>query len=207
MYSNENLTHNLPWDINYSTRLLNFMKKLNTLSTSGQKNESSYLLHSSSNLFFRLESSSSSFFPSPVDIKLTLHANMSSKPKPDGIQILWANLVPIHSSPISHLSQTLLKESIKMQSFKNNFADKQETMNKKCKRLMDDLEVFAKEKQEMKDNLLKKSLLLINEKKIKILTQSEQIKMLKEQNEKLQKDLFESQTIKKKRGKRKVKKK
>ena len=94
-----------------------------------------------------------------------------------------------------------------MESFKLNFADKQETMGKKCKRLMDDLEVFAREKQEMKENLLKKSLLLINQKKIKILNQSAQIKKLQEQNEKLQKDLFESQTMKKKKGKRKVKKK
>lgn len=202
------MSHNLPWDANYSTRMLNFVKELNTLSTSGQKSESSILLHSSSNLFLRLDwPLDSSLFPCPVDVKITLHANMSTNPKPDGIRILWANLLPVHSSPISHLSQILLKENIKMESFKLNFADKQETMGKKCKRLMDDLEVFAREKQEMKENLLKKSLLLINQKKIKILNQSAQIKKLQEQNEKLQKDLFESQTMKKKNGKRKVKKK
>ena len=188
------------------------MKELNTLTTFVQENDNSYLLHSSGNLFLRLEfpqyEKPQILFPSPVPVQLTLYANMSSRPKPNGIRILWSDLEPVHNSPISHLSQTLLKESVKMESFKIKFAEKKDLMNKKCNKLMGDLKIFAKEKKEMKSKLLKKSLLLINQKKIKILDLSKEIENLKQKNEKLQKELVISQSIKRrKKGKKKVKQK
>ena len=83
------------------------------------------------------------FFPNPVPIHLTIHANMSSNSEFDGIKILWGRLSPVNSSPISHLSQTLLKESMKISTFRSNYSEQKEKINKKKEKLISDLEVFV----------------------------------------------------------------
>lgn len=95
-----------------------------------------------------------------------------------------------------------------MDSFRANLAEQKEVMSKKRQKLMSDLEVLTRDKQQMKQNLLKKSLLLINEKKQKIRELCEIIEQQKQENEALKKDLLEAQTKKPtKRSRKRVKQK
>ena len=133
---------------------------------------------------------------------------MSANEQPDGIRILWGDFDPVKSSPISFLTQTLLKQSVNLLSFQKNFAEQKDNLNKKKDKLISDMEIFVKEKEEMRKNLLKKSLLLINTKKQKIMELCTTVKSLENENEELKKEIFELKAKKKtKRGTRKVKKK
>ena len=147
-------------------------------------------------------------FPDPVSLKLTLHANMSTNEQPDGIKILWGELNPTQSSPISYLIQNLMKESMKLSTFQVSFAEQKEQMVKKKDKLLSDMEIFVKEKEQDKKNTLKKALLLINSKKTKIRELCDTVQTLENENEELKKELFELKAKKKtKRGTRKAKKK
>jgi septal ring factor EnvC (AmiA/AmiB activator) len=147
-------------------------------------------------------------FPDPVPLKLTLHANMSTNEQPDGIKILWGELNPTQSSPISYLIQNLMKESMKLSTFQVSFSEQKEQMVKKKDKLLSDMEIFVKEKEEDKKNTLKKALLLINSKKTKIRELCDTVQTLENENEELKKELFELKAKKKtKRGTKRAKKK
>lgn len=197
MQSQQHLSLSLAWDSNYSTRLLNFIRGLNTSIDLPQTDKSRILLHSSGNFFLRLEFPSHGqiepFFPGPVPLNLTIHANISANEQPDGIKILWGGFQPVSESPVFFLSQSLLKESVKMASFRASLADQKEAMHKKKERLMSDLEVLVQDKEQMRQSLLKKSLLLINEKKGEIRELCGIVDRQKREIEDLQKEVLDLQ--------------
>lgn len=114
---------------------------------------------------------------------------MSENSQMDGIRILSADLQRKQSSPISFLSEVLLKESAALGSFRRNFAQEQEQARQRQARLKEDLRILAKEKRDMKNVLLQKALLLINEKKEKVNELCAKVEEMEQENQQLKTEL------------------
>lgn len=133
---------------------------------------------------------------------------MSENSQMDGIRILSADLQRKQSSPISFLSEVLLKESAALGSFRRNFAQEQEQARQRQARLKEDLRILAKEKRDMKNVLLQKALLLINEKKEKVNELCAKVEEMEQENQQLKTELAQAQeALKAKRARKRVKQK
>ena len=204
------MSPNLPWDSNYSRRLLDFLRDLNNKENEGQPQDTRILLFSSKNLFLHLDFPESNNIPNIFNeeekLLVTIHATKTENRQKDGIQKLSADLQRKQSSPISFLSEVLLKESAALGSFRRNFAQEQEQARQRQARLKEDLRILAKEKRDMKNVLLQKALLLINEKKEKVNELCAKVEEMEQENQQLKTELAQAQeALKAKRARKRVK--